>query len=155
MVQGQNAGVRASVVVQGGGQLLQNLAQVLGVGLQCHRFGVVLAVRYLVLRLDNVRIDVVVTLLLKGLLDELLGVGAGGQGVGLDELLSAVEILDGGVGGHLQGTGVVHQSRRQQQAGEQSFHVRALLLQKNTPLGNASAAARVMGTISFMRVFPP
>jgi hypothetical protein len=84
-----------------------------------------------------------------------LGISPGGQGVGLDELLAPVEVLDGGIGGYLQGAGVGHQRRRQQQTGEQSFHVWFLLLQKNTAPDNTSAAARVMGTMGFMCVFPP
>ena len=83
-----------------------------------------------------------------------LGISPGGQGVGLDELLAPVEVLDGGIGGYLQGAGVGHQRRRQQQTGEQSFHVWVLLLQKNTAPDNASAAARVMGTMGFIWVPP-
>ena len=109
----------------------------------------------MVLLLHDIREGVPPALLLKGVLDQRLRVGAGGQGVGLDELLAAVEILNGGVGGHLQGAGVGHQRRRQQQTGEQSLHCRFLLLQKNTAPDNASAAARVMGTMGFMCVFPP
>ena len=83
-----------------------------------------------------------------------LGISPGGQGVGLDELLAPVEVLDGGVSGYLQGAGVGYQSRRQQQTGEQSFHLRPLLLQKNTALDNASVAARVMDTMVFIWIPP-
>ena len=132
--------------------MLQDLTQVLGAGLQSHRLGVVLAVRHLVLLLYDVREGVAPALLLEGLLNELLGISPGGQGVGLDELLAPVEVLDGGIGGYLQGAGVGHQRRRQQQTGEQSFHVWVLLLQKNTAPDNASAAARVMGTMGFIYI---
>ena len=155
VIQGQDAGIGAVIIVQRGRQLFQDLAQVLGAGLQGHRLGVVLAVRHLILLLHDVREGVAVALLLEGLLNELLGISPGGQGVGLDELLAPVEVLDGGVSGYLQGAGVGYQSRRQQQTGEQSFHLRALLFQKNTALDSASAAARVMGTMCFMCVFPP
>ena len=155
MVQVQDAGVGAVVIVQCGGQLLQNLTQVLGIGLQSNRLGVVLAVRHLVFLLHDIRKGVVPALQLKGLLNELPGGGAGGQGVGLDELLTSVEVLNGGVRGPLQGADIGHQGRRQQQTGKQSFHVCVLLFQKDTAPNNASAAARVMDTMGFICVFPP
>ena len=75
VIQGQDAGVGAVVVVQRGIQLLQNFPMILGGGLQGHRLGVVLPVRHLVLLLHEVREGVAPALLVKGLLNELLGVG--------------------------------------------------------------------------------
>ena len=155
LVQIQNAGVGTVIVVQRGRQLGQDGPQVLGAEFQRDRLGVVLPVRHMVLLLHDIREGVVPALLFKGVLNQRLRVGARGQGVGLDELLAAVEVLNSGVGRHLQGAGVGHQRRRQQQTGEQSLHCRFLLLQKNTALSKVSVAVRVMGTMGFMCVFPP
>ena len=156
VVQGQGPLVHAVVVVDRGLQLVKNLGEVVGARLHRHGFPVVEHVGHMVVLLDDIREGVEVTLLFKGFLDQPLRVRVRGQHIGLDELLAAVEVLDHGVRGHLQGGGAGGQRERQQQAQEDSLHyVLDLLLHKNTMPAIASMAARAALRVCFMTCVPP
>ena len=131
VIQGQGARPGAVVILHGGGQLLQDHVQVFLSCLHRHRLGVGLALGHPVVLLHDVRVGIEKALQLEGLLDQRLGIHLGGNGVGLDHLLAAVEVLHHRIGGHLQGAGAHGQRRRQQQAKAKFFHWVQKLLSSN------------------------
>lgn len=76
---------------------------------------------HMVVFLDNIRKGVEVAIQDKGLLDQFLGIGAGVDGVGLDDLLAAVEILHHGIRGNLHGKGAGGQGKGQRQRDERNI----------------------------------
>ena len=111
----------------------------------------------MVFRLYNVCKSVDIPFQLEGFLNEGLGIAARGEGVSLDELLAAIEILHYGIRRHLHGKGADRQGQRQQQRQEKLFHTCFTLpFQKNTAQTSADTAARMtaIGIICFI-VVPP
>ena len=96
VIQGQRAFAAPFVVLNGRFQLFQNLGEVITACFHRYRFPVIAGIRRKIFLLDDFCEGVEIAFLLKGFLDQFLRVRVRRQGVGLDELLAAVEILSVG-----------------------------------------------------------
>ena len=129
MIQRQGAGIEAVIVLDDRGQLLQNNIQVILGSLNRHRLCMAFHILHMVVFLDNIRKGVEVAIQDKGFLNQFLGIGAGVDGVGLDDLLAAVEVLHHGIRGHFHGKGAGGQGKGQRQRDERNkfLHTHFLL----------------------------
>ena len=113
MVQRQSAGVQAIIVFQCGGQLLQNHGQVFLGGLYRYGLRMLLGLLYMIFHLDDICKGVEVAFQFKRFFDQFLRIITGSDGIGLDHLLTAVEVLHNGFRGDLQSECIHGQDHQQ------------------------------------------